>query len=116
MDKSNIRSLIQLHVLLFVYSLGGIFSKMAGQSEFLSKKFIICYGIVLVNLAVYALVWQMIIKKLPIVTAYANKAITVIWGLIWGMLFYKEIITIFNIVGALIIILGTYKVVKADEQ
>ena len=55
-------------------------------------------------------------KKLPLVTAYANKAITVVWGLLWGMLVFKEKITVFNVVGALVIIFGIYMVVAADEH
>ena len=64
----------------------------------------------------YALFWQQILKKLPLVTAYANKAITVVWGLLWGMLVFKEKITVFNVVGALVIIFGIYMVVAADEH
>lgn len=79
-------------------------------------KFIIFYGIVLVILFGYALVWQQLLKKLPLVTAYANKAVTVIWGLLWGTIIFKEKITLFNILGAALIILGIYVVVKADES
>lgn len=89
---------------------------MAGGTEFLSFSFVLLYGLVLLNLFVYAIVWQQIIKKLPLVTAYANKAVTVIWGLIWGMLIFKETITIWNIVGAIIIIFGIYMVVRADAD
>ena len=106
---------IFLHVLLLVYSLGSICSKLAGQSEFLSIKFIVFYGLVVLDLFIYALVWQQLLKKLPLVTAYANKAITVIWGLLWGMIFFGEKITLWKIVGALIIIIGIYLVVSADE-
>ncbi len=114
--QDKIKSFIELHVLLIIYSLGGICSKFAGQSKFLSLRFFLFYGMVFLILAVYAIVWQQILKKLPLVTAYANKAVTVVWGLIWGMLIFKEKITINNIVGALIIIVGIYMVVKSDES
>ena len=78
-------------------------------------KFIFFYGLVLVILFGYALVWQQLLKKLPLVTAYANKAVTVIWGLLWGTVIFKEKITLFNLLGAALIILGIYVVVKADE-
>ncbi|MBQ6812114.1 MAG: EamA family transporter [Agathobacter sp.] len=115
-DKEKIMPFIQLHILLFLFSLGSVCSKVAGQAEFLSMKFIIFYGIVLVILFGYALVWQQLLKKLPLVTAYANKAVTVIWGLLWGTIIFKEKITLFNILGAALIILGIYVVVKADES
>ena len=106
---------VQLHILLFLFSLGSVCSKIAGQAEFLSMKFIFFYGLVLVILFGYALVWQQILKKLPLVTAYANKAVTVIWGLLWGTIIFKEQITIWNILGAAIIIFGIYMVVSSDE-
>ena len=114
-DKEKIMPFIQLHILLFLFSLGSVCSKIAGGAEFLSIKFIIFYGLVLVILFGYALVWQQLLKKLPLVTAYANKAVTVIWGLLWGMIIFKEQITIWNILGAALIIFGIYVVVSADE-
>lgn len=115
LNKEKIMPFVQLHILLFLFSLGSVCSKIAGQAEFLSMKFIIFYGLVLVILFGYALVWQQILKKLPLVTAYANKAVTVIWGLLWGTIIFKEEITIWNILGAAIIIFGIYMVVSADE-
>lgn len=79
-------------------------------------RFVLFYGIVLLILFVYAIAWQQIIKKMPLVTAYANKAITVIWGLIWGLLIFQESLSLWNIAGAIIIIVGIMFVVKSDEQ
>ena len=112
----KLKVFVQLHILLFIYSLGAVCSKIAGTQSFLSVKFIIFYALVLIDLFAYALFWQQILKKLPLVTAYANKAITVVWGLLWGMLVFKEKITVFNVVGALVIIFGIYMVVAADEH
>lgn len=116
LNKEKIMPFVQLHILLFLFSLGSVCSKIAGQAEFLSMKFIVFYGLVLVILFGYALVWQQILKKLPLVTAYANKAVTVIWGLLWGTIIFKEQITIWNILGAAIIIFGIYMVVSSDES
>lgn len=82
----------------------------------MSPKFILFYSLVLLDLAVYAIVWQQILKKLPLVSAYANKAVTVIWGLIWGMVIFKESLTIWNVIGAIVIIVGIYIVVRADAD
>ena len=112
----KIKLFLSLHLLLLVYSLGAVCSKMAGKSEFLSIRFFFFYGLVLLNLFVYAIVWQQILKKLPLVTAFANKAVTVIWGMLWGMLIFKEKITGWNVLGAAIIMVGIFLVVNADEQ
>lgn len=116
MQKEKIKSLVYLHILLFVYSLGAVCSKMAGKLPFLSFSFICLYGLVLLDLFVYAIVWQQLLKRLPLVTAYANKAVTVIWGLLWGMLIFKETLSIWNILGAIVIIIGIYLVVRADAK
>ena len=104
-----------LHILLAVFSLGGICSKTAGTYEFLSLGFIFFYGLTILNLGVYAIVWQQIIKRLPLTTAYANKAVTIVWGILWGVLFFQEQIKWNMIVGAIIVIIGIVVVVKSDE-
>ncbi|WP_434309617.1 EamA family transporter [Hominifimenecus sp. rT4P-3] len=111
-QKKTIKNIICLHGLLFLYSFGGIFSKLAAREAFLSWKFILFYGVVLANLFIYALLWQQILKRLPLVTAYANKAVTIVWGIIWGRIFFAENITGFNILGSIIIIAGIYIVVS----
>lgn len=114
--KGSIVILVMLHLLLLVYSLGGIFSKYAAKQQFLSLKFILFYGVVLFILFFYALAWQQIIKRLPLIVAYANKAVTIIWGVVWGILFFQEKITVMNVVGAVIIIAGIYLVVSDMEE
>ncbi len=100
-----------LHVVLLISSLGGIASKLAGQQQFLSIMFFFYYGLVLLCLAIYAVLWQQVLKHIPLVTAFCNKAITIIWGMIWGAMFFKETITMFNILGAAIVFLGIILVV-----
>lgn len=116
MENSKYKALIGLQLLLMVYSLFGIFSKLAAQEEFLSFRFILYYSIVLLNLAVYAICWQQIIKRMPLVTAYANKAVTVIWGLIFGKIFFAEELTLRKVLGTLIIVIGILLVVTDKES
>lgn len=114
-DNSKINYLIVLHIELLLFSLGGICSKLAGQHKFLSFWFIFFYGLVILNLGIYAIVWQQIIKKLPLNTAYSNKAVTIAWGMLWGFLFFHETIKWNMILGAAIVIIGVIIVVRADE-
>ena len=112
----KIRTYIVLHLFLLLYSIGGICSKYAGQADFLSFRFFLFYGLVLLNLAIYAIAWQQILKKLPLVTAYANKAVTIIWGVCLGAFIFGESITISKVIGSAIIVAGVIMVVKADED
>ena len=116
MNKKNLRVILLLHILLMAYSLGGICSKTAANSPFMSFKFVMCYGIQIGLLGMYAIGWQQIIKRLTLTTAFANKAVTLVWGIIWGAVFFKEKITVGKIVGALIVITGVILYVKADAE
>jgi drug/metabolite transporter (DMT)-like permease len=71
---------------------------------------------VLLILFVYAIGWQQVIKRLPLTTAYANRGITVVWGIVWGMLFFGEEITLFKLVGAAMIIGGIVLFAQADAE
>ena len=119
MTKGNawkIKYYVALHIELLLYSLGGVCSKMAAKYEFMSKGFVIYYALVILNLAIYAIVWQQIIKKLPLNTSYANKAITIVWGMMWGVVFFGEKITWNMLLGAIAVIIGILIVVMADEK
>ena len=113
--KKN-KSILILHIVLALYSLFGIASKLAANEPFLSFKFILLYGMVIANLGVYAIVWQQLLKHIPVITAYANKAVTVVWGILWGYLFFDEKVTPLKIVGAFIIIVGVILVVFDEKE
>ena len=105
-----------LHLLLMLYAVGGIFSKKASGAVFLSKEYVLCYGMILGVLAVYAIFWQQLLKKLPLTIAMANKSVTVIWGMLFGMLFFHEKITLSNLLGGLLIIVGICIVAVGDQK
>lgn len=104
--RTHARSLLGLHLLLALYSVSNIFSKLASEQNFLSWQFVVYYGLVLVILAVYALGWQQAIKRMPLTTAYANKAVTVVWGIVFGVLLFGEGVTLPKVIGAGLIVGG----------
>lgn len=114
-EKTNKKSIILLHLLLMLYSTSGVFSKLAAGESFLSFHFCLYYFIVIALLAVYAVGWQQIIKHLPLTTAFANKAVTVAWGLVWGRLWFDEHITFGKALGAGLVILGIVLYAKEDH-
>ncbi len=116
MKKHDLKVYFLLHLMLMVYSMSGIFSKHASQEKFLSPKFCIYYAGVIVILGLYAIAWQQIIKRLPLTSAYANRAVTVIWGLIWGVLFFHEQVDLGKIIGVLLIVGGIVIFSRADHK
>ena len=114
--KEKIKTFVILHILLLFYSMAGICSKLAAGQLFLSAKFIILYGILLFIMFFYAFMWQQVLKRMKLVTAYANKAVTIIWGMVWGALFFNEQITLMKVIGVIVIITGVYFVVTGEVE
>lgn len=114
--NKNTKTILALNVLLMFFSLGGIFSKLASKQPFLSLKFILCYGALLFIMFVYAIGWQQVIKRLPLTMAYANRAVTIVWGIIWGLLFFNEKLNVGKIIGAVIVIAGVLLYVTESEE
>lgn len=113
--QKRIGKYIFLHVILLMYSFCAIFAKLAAGEEFLSFKFCLFYGLSLVILGVYAILWQQVLKRFSLTTAFFNKAVTIIWGMMWGLLFFNEVITWNMIVGSIIVIIGVGLVAKSYE-
>lgn len=110
------KALCALHLLLMVYSVNSIFSKMAAGESFMSFKWCAYYAVVVLLLGVYALGWQQILKRMPLTSAYANKAVTTIWGLVWGVLFFDETVTIGKIIGIAMIMAGVVLSAFSDKD
>ena len=116
MPKSERRALIGLHLLLAVYSLSDVCSKTAAGAPFMSFRFLFFYGCVLGLLGVYAIGWQQMIRRLPLTVAFANRAVTVVWGIVWGVLFFREQVSPLRLVGAALIMAGVVLFARADGR
>ena len=112
----KLKTMFLLHLMLMIYSMSGICSKLAANEPFLSLKFCLYYGIIIALLGFYAIGWQQIIKRMPLTTAFANKAVTVVWGLVWGVAFFQEEITVGKVIGAVLVVLGVVLFAKSDEE
>ncbi len=107
---------IFLHIIILIYSLSSICSKMAASKEFLSLQWTILYGLVILSLGVYAILWQQILKNVQLNIAYASKAVTLIWNSLWGILIFEETLTITNIIGDIIVVTGVFLIVIGGEK
>ncbi len=116
MKKGNLKYLLILHLMLMLYSLSGIASKWAAEETFLSVRFCLCYACIIALLGVYAIGWQQIIKHLPLTTAFANKSVTIVWGVIWGVLVFREAVTVGKVIGAVMVIAGVVLFAKAEPK
>lgn len=114
--KTNIKNYILLNVMLIMYSLSSVCSKMAAGELVLGVRFFLIYGLVILLLGVYALGWQQVLKKIPLTVAFANKAITVFWGMVWGFVIFHEKITLGKAAGATLVVLGIVFYALSDKK
>lgn len=105
-NKIAVKDILMLQTVFLIYSINSIVAKLAAGEERFSFMFFVFYGLELVILGVYALLWQQIIKKIELSVAYANKAVTLLWAMIWGSLLFKEQITVPKAAGILLVIIG----------
>ncbi len=117
--KTNLKYLIFLHINIILYSVVGVLCKVAANaamvSGLISFEVITIGALIFVVLAIYAYFYQKIIKVMDLTVAYANRSLLTLWTLVWAILLFNEAITIGNIIGSLIIVLGIWLVVQGDE-
>ncbi len=115
MEKTDKRVFLALHLLLLFYSLSSVLSKLAAAEPFLSLKFCLYYGGMFCILVIYALGWQQILKRLPLTVAFANKAVTLVWSLVFGALLFKEQIRINQLIGCALAVAGVILFVQPEK-
>ena len=119
MKKNNFPSFFLMHAGFLIYSFYTVLGKIAAKYDFLSLPFCLFYCILIFILFVYAILWQQVLKVIPLSFATANKASTIVWGMLWSFLFFQEEITLKKVIGAIIIISGIILLstsTKSEEQ
>ena len=99
--KFQIKDILMLQIVFFIYSINSVVAKFASAQEPFSLNFILLYGLELCVLGVYAILWQQLIKRMELSVAYSNKAVVV-----FGALLFKEQITLTKVAGILLVIVG----------
>ncbi len=113
--KTKLKDICILQIVIAIYTLSTVCAKFASGQEFMSFQFILYYGIEMMILGVYAIIWQQLLKKFDVSIAYANKAMGLLWSIVWAILIFNDTITIKNVIGVLIVIIGTIIVNNEDE-
>lgn len=108
--------LIQGMVLLysFVSMLSKVASNFLKSDGFFSFSFLGTFIGMIIGLGVYAILWQIVLKKVDLTVAYANKGLVLLWSLLWSVVFFHEKISWNNVVGVVLVIVGIIMVTKND--
>lgn len=89
-----------------IYSLTDLFTKLASSHAFLSYNYILYIICAVSTMALYAIIWQQIIKRMPVSEAYMFKGTTVIFTMCIAVFIFNEPLEITNLIGALLIVFG----------
>lgn len=95
-----------LQGIVMIFSLTSVTAKFASGQAAFTRGFFLFYGLEVVILGVYALLWQQAIKRIDISVAYANKAMVLLWGLLWSVIIFHDSVTPKKIAGVLFVIAG----------
>lgn len=96
-----------------VYACTSIFTKLASRQEMLSWSYLLCILGAFAVMGLYALLWQQLIARMPLSTAYMFKGTSLIFVLLFSVLLFGEGITWTNVLGSVIIIAGIVLFAKA---
>lgn len=107
---------VKLHILFLIYSLTGIISKVISRYPFLSIQYCLGYVLIVGIMAGFTLAWQMILKKEQLSDVYMYKAMTIVWGNVFGVLIFHEQLSLSACVGVLFILAGIYFVGRTTEN
>ena len=108
------KNIVLLQAVVIVYTLSSVVAKFATGKELFSFSFFLFYGLEVVILGIYALLWQQMIKKFDLSVAYANRAMALLWSAIWAMLLFHENLNGKQVLGIFLVILGTV-IVNMDQ-
>lgn len=108
-SSARTRTVLLYAVLLgafLVYSFSSVFSKWASMADFLSPAYLLRLSGAVGVLGIFALLWQQIIKRMPVSDAYMFKGTSIIFVLLLSYVVFGEAITVTNLIGAVLIIGG----------
>ena len=114
--KVKLIDIVMLELSVVVYSLSTVAANMVSKQEFLSLKYILFFGLDFCILGVYAILWQQVIKKFQLSIAYANKAVTLLWSMLWNFLIFSQGITPGKVAGVLLVMVGVVVMNMGEGQ
>lgn len=89
-----------------IYACTSICTKMASRQEMHSWPYFFWIIGAIGVIGLYALLWQQVIARMPLSTAYMFKGTSLIFILLISALLFDEAITTNNLIGSAIIIVG----------
>ena len=103
--KLNLRDFAILQLVVLIYTSSTVISKIAAQSAESGNGW-----------TFLLLCWQQVIKRVELSVAYANRAMALLWSLLWAVLLFGEQITVKKLIGVGLVLAGTLIINGGKEQ
>lgn len=113
-NKTDFWQWVLLQGIVAIYTVSSVMAKFASGAQSL-EAMVMFLGLDFLFLAVYALCWQQMIKRLPLSVAYANRAMALLWSALWARWIFGEQIGKKQIAAILLVILGTW-IVNTEKR
>ena len=114
MKKIGLKQIILLQAIIVIYTVSGIMAKFASAGETI-EKIILFFGLDLLLLGVYAILWQQMIKIFDLSVAYANRAMALLWSAVWARIIFGEQVSLKQMCGIVLVIIGTV-IINTEKQ
>ncbi len=113
--KIGIKDILLLQLVIIIYTGSSVTAKFATGTKLFSLQFILLYGLDVLILGIYALLWQQMIKKFDLSVAYANRSMALMWSALWAVLLFGETLGFKQVFGILLVVAGTV-IVNSDGR
>ena len=111
----SIKNILVLQAVVVIYTLSSVVAKFATGQELFSFSFFLFYGLEIVILGVYAILWQQMIKRFDLSVAYANRAMALLWSAVWAIVLFRDTLALKQVIGIAFVVLGTV-IVNSDQK
>lgn len=104
--KYTFKTFIILLLVNLLFSTVSIGVKYTSMQEMFSVPYFSGIFVIIAMLGTYAILWQQILKRVEMTLAYMFKATGIIYVLLYSVILFGESLTLWNVIGACIIITG----------
>lgn len=113
--RVTLKNILLLQAIIIIYTISSVMAKMTSANGEDPFRMLMFLALEFMILAVYAVLWQQMIKRFELSVAYANRSMAILWSMIWAVIFFHDKITFRNVLGVLIVLLGTV-IVNLDAR
>lgn len=110
------KHVLALLLIYLLYAFEPVAAELTSHQDMLSWQFWLGLGAVIGILGLYAICWQQILKHVDLSVAYMFKGTSLIFVLMLSFLIMGEHITMWNIIGSVVIVIGLVVFAKDDKD